>query len=103
MKRENLRILLETLCKLHTYSKDPNKRARTFIFFKKKNRPARSLLETAHLFLILLFVRILIFYLIRPTYLFNGCSFIWVPFYPARDFLLHLPVGGHAYLRGLSY
>ena len=96
-------IFLSGYSLLQRYSKDPNKRARTFIFFKKKIRPARSLLETAHLFLFLLFLRILIFYLIRPTYLFNGCSFIWVPFYPARDFLLHLPVGGHAYLRGLSY
>ena len=85
------------------YSKDPNKRACTFIFFKKKNRPARSLLETARLFLFLLFLKILIFYIIKLTYLFNDCSFIWVSFYPARNFLLYLPVGGHAYLRGLCY
>ena len=89
--------------RIHMYSKDPNKRACTFIFFKKKNQPALSLLETARLFLFLLFLRILIFYLIKLTYLFNGCSFIWVPFYPARDFLFHIPVGGHAYLRGLCY
>ena len=83
-----------------TYSKDPNKRACMFIFFKKKNQPARSFLETARLFLFLLFLKILIFYLIKLTYLFNGCSFIWVPFYPAPNFLLYLPGGGARLFEG---